>query len=781
MAGMARAKPVNFELPAQPASTALMAFAKQAGVEVLFSYEDLKNVWSTPVVGSYEPEAALTLLLRGTGFAATLKATGKFVVVREREQPKTSEIRDPAVLVASAGGAPSDKRPGDATDPGPVIALSKVVVTPSRFGIAQERVATNATLTNSELEALPQLGEDLYHTITRLPGLAADDFSAKFWVRGAPNSQILARLDGVDLIEPFHLKDFEGALSIVDLRTIGSIDMVTGGFTTDFGDRLAGVLTMETQETTNSQPRTTLGLSVTNVRATNQGEFADGDGEWMVAARRGYLDLAAKLGGGELGFSATYYDLSSKVEYQLNPHNRLSLHVLYAGDSMVSLHKYNVPDLWSSYDSGYVWGRWQGDFGERLSGEGVLSFSRLDWLRDGRGLIDYGTHRFMLHDDRRLDTVGLRQDWTLNLTEHALVRSGFEFKSGEARYDYALDRELWLLSNGNLTDITRTVNERLRPDGDYAAAYIAPRLQPWTSLIIEPGVRFEHHSYTGDSGWSPRLNVSLALGPRTTARAAWGIYEQAQGLQELSMQDRETTFSPAERAEQRVLGISHELESGVGLRAEAYERLSSHLRPHWENMMESLTMFPESLYDRIELSPSRGRARGVEFTAEHRGKGRFGWGASYAYALSEEQVGDRWIPVNRDQRHTFYVDMTYVPARDWQLSCSWQYHTGWPTTDINYSLVRLNNGSLIYTWTYGAYNSQRAPAYHRLDLRATRTYRLKHGLLRAYLDIFNAYDQRNVDGYDTPSATIVDGQLVVSKPALRMFPIFPSVGLSWEF
>jgi hypothetical protein len=306
MAGMARAKPVNFELPAQPASTALMAFAKQAGVEVLFSYEDLKNVWSTPVVGSYEPEAALTLLLRGTGFAATLKATGKFVVVREREQPKTSEIRDPAVLVASAGGAPSDKRPGDATDPGPVIALSKVVVTPSRFGIAQERVATNATLTNSELEALPQLGEDLYHTITRLPGLAADDFSAKFWVRGAPNSQILARLDGVDLIEPFHLKDFEGALSIVDLRTIGSIDMVTGGFTTDFGDRLAGVLTMETQETTNSQPRTTLGLSVTNVRATNQGEFADGDGEWMVAARRGYLDLAAKLGGGELGFSATY-------------------------------------------------------------------------------------------------------------------------------------------------------------------------------------------------------------------------------------------------------------------------------------------------------------------------------------------------------------------------------------------------------------------------------------------------------------------------------------------
>jgi hypothetical protein len=125
--------------------------------------------------------------------------------------------------------------------------------------------------------------------------------------------------------------------------------------------------------------------------------------------------------------------------------------------------------------------------------------------------------------------------------------------------------------------------------------------------------------------------------------------------------------------------------------------------------------------------------------------------------------------------------MTYVPARDWQLSASWQYHTGWPTTDINYSLVRLNDGSLIYTWTYSPYNSLRAPAYHRLDLRATRQFRFKSSTLRAYVDVFNAYDQRNTVGYDTTSATIVNGQLVVSKTPLKMFPILPSAGLSWEF
>src|SRR4051812_3395911 len=129
----------------------------------------------------------------------------------------------------------------------PPVKLAEVVVTPSRFGVADERIGVAATLTSAELETLPQIGDDLYRSIARLPGLAADDFTAAFWVRGAPNGETLARLDGVELIEPFHLKDVEGALSIVDPATIRRLDLVTGGFTTDYGDRLAGVLNLETK------------------------------------------------------------------------------------------------------------------------------------------------------------------------------------------------------------------------------------------------------------------------------------------------------------------------------------------------------------------------------------------------------------------------------------------------------------------------------------------------------------------------------------------------------
>ena len=100
----AAAAPVNFNLPAQPAAAALAAFARQAGVEVLFSFDDLKKVPATAVAGSYEPEAALALLLRGTGFTATRNAAGKFVVTRERGPLTAGEIR--GTVVAEENGRP---------------------------------------------------------------------------------------------------------------------------------------------------------------------------------------------------------------------------------------------------------------------------------------------------------------------------------------------------------------------------------------------------------------------------------------------------------------------------------------------------------------------------------------------------------------------------------------------------------------------------------------------------------------------------------------------------
>ena len=656
----------------------------------------------------------------------------------------------------------------------PAVKLAEVIVTPSRFGVAESPLTPAATLTARELEVLPQVGDDLFRTIARLPGLAADDVSAQFWVRGAPHGELLARLDGVELIEPFHLKDVDGALSIIDPATIRQLDLATGGFTVEFGDRLAGVLTMETKVPTHSL--TTVDLSLTGLGASRQGVFAGQSGRWLVAARRGYPDVALRVSGRDDDISPRYYDVTAKVEYDVAPAHTVSLHVLHAGDGL-RYERTNSPSLSSSYASDYVWARWQGAVNERVRGEGVLSWARLEWNRNGTGRLD--GFPFALRDQRTLDALALRQDWTVSASERLVLRAGAEAKSGKSRYDYALSHQHTAASGGAQVVVTENVAAALAPEGDSLGAYAAVRAQPVASLVVEPGVRFDRHDTARDREWSPRLNAAWSLG-RGTLRGAWGEYRQAQGLHELSVGDGERTFGRTERAEHRVLGFEHPLGTLVSLRIEAYERVGTRPRPRWENLDNAYDLFPEAQSDRVLLVPKRSRARGVEFLLASRGNSRLQWHASYVLSRTEEEIARRWVPRARDQQHAFYADAIYAWNPRWQFSAAWQFHTGWPTTDVVYALAPLANGRRLLVSANGPIYGLRLPDYHRLDLRATRRFKLRQGELRAYLDIFNAYDRTNVLGYDH-HVTVSGAQVSDVKKAREQLPLLPSVGVSWAF
>lgn len=680
----------------------------------------------------------------------------------------------------------------------PPVKLAEFVVTPSRFGVADVATTAAASLTAAEIEVLPQLGDDLFRSIARLPGLAADDVSAQFWVRGAPHSQLLARLDGVDLIEPFHLKDVAGALSIVDPAIIQRLDLTTGGFTAEYGDRLAGVLTMETK--TAARPRTALGLSLTGVGANHQGGFAGHRGRWLVSARRGYPDIALKASGRRDDVSPRYYDVFGKVEYDVGPDHTLSFHVLHAGDAL-RYERRNNPSLTSSYDSDYAWGRWRGRFGDRLSGEAVFSYTWLTWKRDGSGRMD--GFPFALHDRRDLEQMTLRNDWTLALSERFLLRGGVEGKMGEARYAYVLDRRYNIVRGGRQVseDDNRVI--RIRPEGESVSGFIAARMQPIAALVFEPGVRVDRHNWARPlflitpllpsaagtdprTEASPRLNAALTVG-RATIRAAWGRYAQAKGLHELEP-SRISDFHWPERAEHHVLGIEYPLARSAALRVEAYERIHTNVSWRLENVDNAYDLFPELQDDRVLINPERGQARGVEVVLSSLGTGPVTWHVSYTLSRAEERITEvvdlrrvsRWVPRSHDQRHAFRADATYAINPRWQFSAAWQYHTGWPTTDVVYTLSTLVNNRRVLVSANGPIYGLRLPDYHRLDLRATRRFKLRRGELRAFIDVFNAYDRVNLLGYDH-SVSVSGTQVTDVKKPRKQLPLLPSIGLEWEF
>ena len=73
----ALAAPTDFNVPAQAADAALLAFSQQSREEVFFSLDDLRGRQAQAVAGRLEPEEALQRLLAGTGFTGTRNQIGR--------------------------------------------------------------------------------------------------------------------------------------------------------------------------------------------------------------------------------------------------------------------------------------------------------------------------------------------------------------------------------------------------------------------------------------------------------------------------------------------------------------------------------------------------------------------------------------------------------------------------------------------------------------------------------------------------------------------------------
>src|SRR5206468_10379110 len=137
-------------------------------------------------------------------------------------------------------------------------------------GRLQHGAAASQSLSREQLETIPQIGEDIYRAVQRLPGVSTDDFSAKFNVRGGSGDELYVSLDGLELVEPFHLKDVGGAFSIIDIQSLGSASLTTGGFSAEYGDRLTGVFTLNTSDPRTDGVHGSVCVSAMNARATWQ-------------------------------------------------------------------------------------------------------------------------------------------------------------------------------------------------------------------------------------------------------------------------------------------------------------------------------------------------------------------------------------------------------------------------------------------------------------------------------------------------------------------------------
>ena len=698
---------------------------------------------------------AILRVLQNTDIEALVSSSGNTLLLRRRARAQ----RDVELSIET-----------------PPIPIAEVIVTPGHFGIAHESGNKPQALSREQIETLPQLGEDVFRAVNRLPGMSSNEYSAKFSVRGGDDQSMLVRLDGLELYEPFHLKDFDGALSIIDVASIGGVDVNTGGFGAEFGNRLTGVFDMRTTSAITPRPRTSIGISLSNARVMSQGSFANDNGLWLFAARRGYLDILLDLIGETSRVDPRYYDVLGKVVYQVTPKHRISLHALRAGDKGFLEDDDGVGSITSTYGSSYGWGTWDFAITDRMDVSTQLSAGNLDWVRDAS---EHGTgNDFDIQEDRDFAFYGVKQDWRFS-TDQVLLKWGGEVRSGSANYDYYRRVGRGGVVNGEYVIRYDSLDIALSPEGTNTSAYAAARVRPFRALTMEAGLRWDRQSHTSESQLLPRVNAALAIDGRTTLRAMFGRYAQPQALFQVQIRDGDTTFYPAESAYQFVVGVERMITSDVAARVEAYRRDESDLRPRFRNLAIAPEPVAEIEDDRVRIDARSGLAQGVEFFVQKRA-GRTMWSVSYALAHAFDNVGGREIDRPLDQRHTLYTDYSIAPGGGWRLSAAWQYHTGWPATESTFVVDTLNNGGVVISSTYGQMFEARLPSYHRLDLRATRTIPFKGGRLSLFIDVFNAYDRANAQSLEY-NVRYSNGRLSVDPTTDPMLPRLPTIGATWEF
>ena len=658
--------------------------------------------------------------------------------------------------------------------------IENVTVSASRYEISRDISTSRFDIDRTSIETLPDLGNDPLRATHRLPGAAASGASARSHFRGGDEAETGIILNGQKLFDPFHVRDYQNVFSTVDSRAIDGVEVYTGGFPVQYGDRLSGIVLMESLELT--RPRhTEIGLSVFNTSFLTAGRNADSTTDWLFSARRGNLELVIDK---KFGLPR-YYDIFSQFSTWLTPDTRLSGNALFADDQVVVITESDLDEIekaTSQTRNAQLWLALENRWSDTLSSSTVLSFSSFSNRRIG-STEDQEKVVSNVVDDRDIDQVGFRQDWSMHSSDSHLLQWGFAFEHHKARYAYKGNAEYFGL-RAIFENVPSTINRDLTaaPSGLSYALYMSDKWKVAARTILQFGLRWDDQTYTGlpsGSQLSPRFSILHALSPKTELRFSWGRYYQSQGIHELQIEDGVTDFFPAQQADHIIVGISRKLGSNHAMRLELFQKDMSDLRPRYENLYDPLALIPELQADRIRIAPTSALATGLELSVNRTGRA-WSWWASYSLAEVTDTVDGIEVPRSWDQRHSLQAGLTWN-VNNWDFSVAGLIRSGWPTTSLALEEIIGPGGEPEFIAIPGPRNAEQLPRLASLDARISRKFDVGRGTITAFVEVSNLLDRNNVCCFDYDLETDENGEEFLESSPDYWLPLLPAVGFLWEF
>lgn len=661
--------------------------------------------------------------------------------------------------------------------PGSTTLLESLIVTGSRHRLSdRSSVEGSSHITDADMRNTPALGGDALRIITRLPGVASVGVSAKPHIRGGVQDELLIISDGVELLEPFHLADFQSIFSSLDQRTIESVDFYTGGFPARYGTRMSGVMDI-TPHNFFTQRSSSVGASLFSASVATQGSW-DGEGSpsWQLSIRESILDHSLKRVNSKLG-NPHYGDAYARMNIPMGSlswarHADMALGFIRSEDDVTLTA--DERSVLSDIESYYLWSKFSATINDDARLSSVLALTLQDKQKSGRSEEPEASNG-ELHFNQKTEKISLTLDYASALRK-GQMELGARLEYARSQYSSQADFDRGVIAQALSLPTRIQRNIALKPSGFSYAAYGSIELPITDKLWAQPGVRWDQQDYYFDGPqqhWSPRLGVRYQASSTWTVRAAAGLFYQPQGIHELQVIDGEQQFYLPERADQFIAGVTWQSRQSRFL-LEAYYKDYHRQTDRFENLFNTFVLLPEIEPDRYRVRTDRALSKGLDIEFTHDWSAHGQWQLRYSFLSANERVDGFKVPRRWQQRHAVNAIARWE-KNGISVSAGLSWHSGWRASEVPEEL------SLDETLEINqVLNNHQLGNYFAIDVSASRIWQWNEKQLELYLDISNLSNRSNAAGLEY-APQLEDGVLQFEREREVLLPLVPNIGFTFTF
>jgi len=645
-------------------------------------------------------------------------------------------------------------------------------------------------LSTKEIKDIPVLlGEhDVVKTLQLLPGIqSAGEGSGGFYVRGGAVDQNLLLLDEAMVYNASHLLGF---FSTFNSDAIKNVSIYKGDMPARYGGRLSSVMDVQMNDGNNQSTHVSGGVGLIAARLNVEGPIQKDKSSFLISARRTYADMFLKLSK-DTGVNRSqlyFYDINAKANYALGGKDRIYLSG-YFGKDVLAADKVN----------GINWGnttgtlRWNHVFNNQLFSNTSLIYSNYDYKISLRQDVnDYTIYS-------RIRDWNLKEDLQWFPGDAHTVNFGFNsvyhgikpgqitasgnagISSQELQNRYSLDHAVYASDTWKLTDkFSLTYGLRISAftllgPGDYYTLDAAGNIIATSHYTHSERVKTYFNP-------EPRIAAAYQLDEQSALKAAY-----SRNAQNLHLISNSSSGSPVDKWVASTNIIKPELADQLSLGY--YRDLSEH---HYELTVETYYKQLQNQIDyrnganiftnqpiETQLLYGKGRAYGLELLLKKKTGRLTGW-LSYTLSKTERQIDginqDEWYNARQDRTHDISIVGIYKLSYRWVLSANFVYYTG---DAVTFPAGKYQvDGNTYYNYT--SRNASRMPAYHRLDLGATKQLKqTKKFSSELSFSLYNAYGNPNAyriffrDNKTDPTRT--------EAVRATLFTFVPAVSYNFKF